>query len=247
MAGRAYFRAVTLVILGMTSSEVLFGNLIPGEALIDPWLWLVYPPLLILLDDARQRWGSGQGHLLLLGIAFGIWMEAVLMGMGGEGALMLGLLCIWHALFTVFLSFRLADLFWPLAKPVLLPSFVRAGLLGVAFLVGGLFLIYTHDIILESPFVHFPAFMVMVLILYGVSTRRRVAAPPPKVSVYLLLSVLGLGFGLGGLIIDIHLAEGDLAKRPYLAFAQLERAVGYALLAGLAIAVAIKNKTKTTV
>lgn len=234
-------RSLLVAFIGAANSELLFGNLRPSAFFADTGVWASYIPLLVLLDLLVQKARLGYGRIWLCGLVFAVILEAVMVGMIGEGFLMLGMLMLWHATFTITLTFMLADLIFPrqLAdRPLARLGKWAYGLLavvGLAWLVMMAAFVGIHGI-LRAPidFAGVVAIALMLsLILYKTRNRYGHFIAPSAYLAFAILALGGLGFWLGLQIIEIE--NADPSKTPYTLIDYQLRAGLYGTLAGITI------------
>lgn len=234
-------RSLVIAVVGAANSELLFGNLRPLAFFADIGVWASYVPLLILLDLLVQKARLGYGRIWLCGLVFAVILEAVMIGMIGEGFLMLGMLMLWHATFTITLTFMFADLLFPrhLADRPLMRlgkwTYGLLTLLGVGWVVMMAVFIGIHGV-LRAP-IDFAGVIgiaiLLTILLYKTRGRYSGFIATSRYLPAAILALGGLGFWLGLHIIDIE--NADPSKTPYTLIDYQLRAGLYGALASITI------------
>ncbi|MEU7855386.1 hypothetical protein [Nonomuraea sp. NPDC049141] len=195
--------ALTLAVITPVIAELLLGN----PPLSKIWLMLLWIPIYgagtVLIRELVRRRGGGWPPILLLGLAYGIVEEGLVLqalssptmyGVAGWAPRFLGLNSAYtelnlpyHAVFSVALPILLADLIFPSLRDR--PYLKRTGLVvaGVVFVLGGLLLRVTVatsiDPGYQAPVAVLAGCVVAVALLAFVALRvlREASAAPSTV------------------------------------------------------------------
>jgi len=210
--------ALVLALLAPLCAEVSLGTVPLRMA----WAWLVFAPIYaggaLFLREILRRTGGGYGNLLLLGVAYGLFEEGLVLqsltsphlyGAAGWGPRLLGvntayteLNLVYHALFSVTVPVILVEFLFPRHGPA--PYLRRGGVVaaGLSTLLGGALLRVSVPPS-EDPGYAMPALAVAIVALLTVAVvvlaprvrlhpaRRRTAPATPAVGVAAALATLG--------------------------------------------------------
>ncbi|HUR05355.1 MAG TPA: hypothetical protein VM347_22625 [Nonomuraea sp.] len=193
--------ALTLAVITPVIAELMLGN----PPLSKIWLMLLWIPIYgagtVLIRELVRRRGGGWPSILLLGLAYGIVEEGLVLqalssptmyGVAGWAPRFLGLNSAYtelnlpyHAVFSVALPILLGDLIFPSLRDR--PYLKRTGLVvaGVVFVLGGLLLRLTVatsiDPGYQAPAPVLAGCVAAVALLAVVALRGASAASPPGV------------------------------------------------------------------
>jgi len=234
---RALMRSLLVVFLGASNSELLFGNMRPINFILDSGVWLIYAPLLVFLDVLVRRQHFGYLRVWLSGILFGLLLECCMVGMVGEGFGIMVIVMLWHAFFTITLTMMIVDMLMPRDTSRSVAS--KTGrvahwlLAAVGLLMGGgMFLAQGLPAIGSRPLdalLCLISALIVAAVLFAL--RKREDAPKPRVSIILILLIVG--FSLGLKLIEIE--NADPAKQPIQEIDHLIRAALYAAMAAVVV------------
>jgi hypothetical protein len=220
--GGGRLAALLLAVITPVIAELTLGN----PPLSQIWLMLLWIPIYgagtVLIRELVRRRGGGWPSILLLGLAYGIVEEGLVLqalsspsmyGVAGWAPRVLGLNSAYtelnlpyHAVFSVALPILLGDLLFPAMRDR--PYLKRTGLVvaGVVFVLGGLLLRFTVATSIDpgyqapAPVVVGCLVAVAVLALVALRIRTRApsvspagAAPAPRVA-GVLGGVAGFGY-----------------------------------------------------
>ncbi len=212
------------------------------QFLADPWVWLVYIPMLVLVDELAVRKKLHLFYILLSGALFGFILEGLMMGMMREGGGMLAMVMLWHMSFTILLTQCVADLLVGRDNLTLLPSWLTVSLLGMTAVLCGLFL-YTSTmaVIIAQPVAVSIAAIICISVASMIYRYIPKQMPAPKPGLCLLLT--GTGFVLGCIFINIM--DQEVGRSPYTMLDHGLRTGIYLLLFSLIIYVWQRSGRKT--
>jgi len=202
--------ALVLALLAPLCAEVSLGTVPLRMA----WAWLVFAPVYsagaLFLREILRRTGGGYGNLLLLGVAYGLFEEGLVLqsltsphlyGAAEWGPRLLGvntayaeLNLVYHALFSVTVPVVLVEFLFPRHGPA--PYLRRGGVIaaGLLTLLGGALLRVSVPPS-EDPGYTMPALAVVIVAVLTAAViglalrvrlhpaRRRAAPPAPAVAV----------------------------------------------------------------
>ncbi len=139
---------ITLLILAPATGELLSGSALPAE-FFNPFTFLLLMALYgsgaLLIREAARRWGQGWASILLLGLAYGIYEEGLVvrsffdptwsdLGVLAEYGRYLGVNWVWalelsifHAVISIMIPIMLVEMLFPAHRDV--PWLNRSGLI----------------------------------------------------------------------------------------------------------------------